>query len=323
MGSIIEMKTSRSGVRNYSGKSGRIVEPRGASGEGRQRQPGVKSSVAQVTKPPSLDTPEKYREFALKHDYFFDVDFPEQYRKIKELPGIKPDKDGGGGVPEDELRFELGEIVYLYHKRHKNIDYFENINKCMKDADGAERLLRDVLLRLGKLDYEHFDMFSKTKNILAPTLGGTDVGSLFTKVAEAIDVMQLVYVILKLITGKDPQFPPRRGQPKVPYVFETYRLIDLWFYLTGEDAVTPKGKTKGENNEDESPQPSTEFVRLCLSMIDSEITFSNVQTCIKRALEWKRRNIEFMVNNPGRFNYSDILQMLGEAAEGKSSQKKP
>src|SRR5271163_4333428 len=62
------------------------------------------------------DEARRRRVFLLEHAYRFD----DELQKIKKLSGIKPSKDGAGGVPDDDLRFEIGEIVYKYLRRYNS-----------------------------------------------------------------------------------------------------------------------------------------------------------------------------------------------------------
>ncbi len=63
-----------------------------------------------------------------------------------------------------------------------------------------------------------------------------------------------------------------------------WQLIDAWEDLTGENAVTPKGTAPGKDREQQASQPSTEFIRLCLKMINPKIKLSEAMTSIKNAL---------------------------------------
>jgi hypothetical protein len=66
--------------------------------------------------------------------------------------------------------------------------------------------------------------------------------------------------------------------------------MDLWERLTGKKIVTPKDHAPGKRSKAEAAQPSTEFVRLGLKMIDPKITVANTITLIKRALKEKRES---------------------------------
>jgi hypothetical protein len=114
------------------------------------------------------------RPFLFEHACRFDNDVPVQYQQIKKLEGIKPGKGGAGGVPDDDLRFEVGHIVEKYQRRYnpsslwrklpnlppeiqKSLSnvYWENLQECMHDAEEAVSLLRAVIKGLEKLDGDH------------------------------------------------------------------------------------------------------------------------------------------------------------------------
>jgi hypothetical protein len=104
----------------------RILGPEPANAPRSAEPQRKRSDVGETTEAPDASTPEKYREFVLKHEYLFDGPFADPYKKIKTLHGIKPRKDYDG-VPEGELRFELGEVIYLYYRRHMTAGYVDNI----------------------------------------------------------------------------------------------------------------------------------------------------------------------------------------------------
>jgi hypothetical protein len=76
--------------------------------------------------------------------------------------------------------------------------------------------------------------------------------------------------------------------------------MDLWERLTGAEIVTPKGVAIGKNKP-EATQPSTEFVRLGLKMIDPNITPANTMTLIKRVLAEKKES--------GLTKFIDLIKM--------------
>jgi hypothetical protein len=223
-----------------------------------------RSDVAEATEAPDASTTEKYREFVLRHEYLFDGSFAEPFEKIKALPGIKPGKDYDG-VPVDELRFQLGEIIYLYHRRHKTAGYVEDIKLLMNAVESAGRSMKELPPRLIMLDHQHRGKLSELMGELvsadvmrriAYTSGGAASELVvFTELGSYL--MEALYVALTLATGVNLKFRPGRGQPQSKYVSETFRLLELWTYLTGKSPVTPRGRVA--KNKEESPQPSTEL----------------------------------------------------------------
>jgi hypothetical protein len=67
----------------------RILGPERANAPRSAESQRKHADVAETTEAPDASTPEKYREFALKHEYLFDGPFAELFEKLKALPGIK------------------------------------------------------------------------------------------------------------------------------------------------------------------------------------------------------------------------------------------
>jgi len=81
-----------------------------------------------------------------------------------------------------------------------------------------------------------------------------------------------------------------RGQPKVRYVLPAAELLVLWFRLTGQPPVTT---TKREGND--FVAPSSEFIKLCLTMIEPTISMAKVATSITRAFD----ALDYMIEKAG------------------------
>jgi hypothetical protein len=84
----------------------------------------------------------------------------------------------------------------------------------------------------------------------------------------------------------------KQGHPRAPYVLPAAELLTLSLRLTGQPPVTT---TKKAGNEFISP--STEFVRLCLTMIKPEIKMAEVATSITRAFNAIDRMFEMVGND--------------------------
>ncbi len=78
--------------------------------------------------------------------------------------------------------------------------------------------------------------------------------------------------------------PEGRSRPPLPYFVPTVQFMDMWERHTQTKVVAPKGVATGKRNSEEATQPSTEFVRLGLKMIDPNISAANTMTLMKRAL---------------------------------------
>jgi hypothetical protein len=59
------------------------------------------------------ETEKRTREMALNHEYFFDCDLSTDYKKAVQII-----RKYNNDIPDDGMRFQIGEIVYSHRKRH-------------------------------------------------------------------------------------------------------------------------------------------------------------------------------------------------------------
>jgi hypothetical protein len=276
-----------------------------------------------------------YRAFHLEHEYRFDDECSEQYHKIMELPGIEPGKFGAPGVSDDDLRFGIGEIVYKHMRRYRSSafwrdrrhpkgsvpeDYFDNLKKCMEDAERALPLLEEVIFGLLKLDGEHWSELLSINAVMdlrvgtAPTVDG-DHSTLLNRLIDASNVLVATQGFMELAIG-DALPSGKRGHPKVRYVVPTAELLVLWFRLTGQPPVTT---TKRVDND--FVAPSTQFIKLCLTMIEPKISMTNVATSITRAFDALDYMIEEAGDRPIRTDQMFWLLLQRVAASKEKTQK--
>jgi hypothetical protein len=268
------------------------------------------------------------RAFLLDNEYRFDDEFSKQYQRIKKLSGIEPGKFGAAGVSDDDLRFGIGEIVYKHMRRfrskefwrdrgHPEVsvpeDYFENLRKCMNDAEVAMPLLKEVMSGLIKLDGNHWSGLLGAIAQLVPTIGSPQ--TLLTRLVETYNAMGIIKVFTEVALGS--ALPSgARGQPKVRYVLPAAELLVLWFRLTDQPPVTT---TKREGND--FVAPSSEFIKLCLTMIQPTITMANVATSITRAFDALDYMIEIAGDRPVQTDQKFWL-LLEQAATSKERAEK-
>jgi hypothetical protein len=228
-----------------------------------------------------------YRDIVLKHEYLFDRDFPEEYKKAKGLI-----HKFNNEISDDDFRFRLGEIVYLHRKRHAP-DYKTRIDKAINNAELASDLIEGIWEDILKSDHLYRDIVLTFAKCLASTKTIGRASELLTgQRGEELELLQIAGGIVHLFRialtlGKNNiRGDPSSTRPKTPYTFEASKLLDLWLFYTKEEAVYPKRVT----NEEISKQPSTEFVRLGIKMIDSNSTLAKVHTSIIRAKEKKEKD---------------------------------
>ena len=187
------------------------------------------------------------------------------------------------------IQLNLSEIVYRHRNRHsRTVGYFDRIRRSIQSAEAAADHIDKIVDCLINLDAAQRDVFMFTVNKLS--LGRYDdaLGDFVRHVLEAQLTMQLFSRALRIST-MEPFELRHKGRPRVRYVPAVFDLIRLWELLTGKKAVYPKGSAKGKGGLYEAVQPSTEFIRLALEMIDPDITNAQAITCLKYVFDINKR----------------------------------
>jgi hypothetical protein len=256
--------------------------------QGRHGSRGSRDGVMEALDNNSLSEAEaRYRAIVLEHEYLFDLDFPEEYQKAKVL--IRKYNDA---ISDDDFRFMLGEIVYLHRKRHTP-DYRTRIDKAINNAELTSNLIEGIWEDILRSDHDYRDIVLTFARCLAsPKTIGRASQLLTGQEGEELELLQIAGGIVHLfqtaltLAKTNIRGDPSPTRPKTPYALEASKLLDLWFFCTKEEAVYPKG-VPGEKI---SKQPSTEFIRLVIKMIDSNSTLAKVHTSIIRAKEKKEKD---------------------------------
>jgi hypothetical protein len=240
----------------------------------------------------TLSEEARYQNIVLTHEYLFDRDFPKEYEKVKALI-----KEYNTDITDDELRFRLGEIVYLHRRRHSGPKYRKRINDIVNNAKVATDLISKMWDDLAQVDHEYRELvLAITNNLISKSAVVNELPSSSGKkqrvawsIAIAHHIVSSFHQALEL--GEKVAFEPASplGRPKTPYALEAYKLSELWFLLTGTPVVYPK-TVQGEA----SPHDSTEFVRLCVKMIDAKSTRAQVHTSIIRAREKRKEFLKLL-----------------------------
>jgi hypothetical protein len=233
----------------------------------------------------------RYQNIVLTHEYLFDRDFPEEYEKVKALI-----KKYNTDITDDELRFKLGELVYRHRRRHSDPKYKKRIDDIVNNAKLVSDLISKMWDDLAQVDHEYRDLVlaitnkSISKNAIGIDFPGSSGKKL--RVAQSIAIAQHIVSSFHqaLELGEKVTFVRASlTRPKTPYTLEAYTLSELWFILTGQQVVYPKS-VQGEA----SPHDSTEFVRLCVKMIDAKSTRSQVHISIIRAREKRKEYLKLL-----------------------------
>jgi len=207
------------------------------------------------------------------------IEFPSEFNRVcKLMQDVTTDEL----LTNDEIiELNLSEIVYRHRNRHsRDRGYFQRIRDGVESAEIAADHIDKLVGVLMKLDDAQRDTFMFTVNKLSLGRFGEMLRDFARPILEAQLMMQLFSKALQLST-LEPFELQGKGRPRVKYVLAAYDLVDLWETLTGRKAVYPKGSAEGEGGQNEAVQPSSEFIRLALEMIDPDITNAQAATCLK------------------------------------------
>jgi hypothetical protein len=234
-----------------------------------------------------VSSDESGADFILKGALLLERDFPDEYRAIRAIVS----KVAPSAIAEenDQLRAELVDIVYGYRRDRPRSEYR---NEAVQLEDKIKVLIDDlesVLRMIEKLDshYNRRMVEFMTKNPLEDD-ANYNLGHVLRDLEKAQFVASYFRLAISFATYFEAK-PSGRSRPPLPQFVPTVQLMDLWERLTGIEIATPKGVAAGKSKP-EAVQPSTEFVRLGLKMVDPKITVANTMTLIKRALAEKRKS---------------------------------
>jgi hypothetical protein len=251
------------------------------------------------------ETEKRTREMALNHEYFFDRDLSTDYKKAQQII-----RKYNISIIDDEIRFQIGEIVYPHRKRYTP-DFKTTLEQITNDAKIASELSDKIGMFIFSIDHDFRDIIVNiARALFAEKLIGTTYqnegkGAELKLLRFAERILLLFHCTLKSAT-KYIKDDPSLTRPKTPYTFEAYKLINLWFSLTGKKAVYPKRLSRDEI----SHQDSTEFIRLCIKMIDPESNLANVSTSIVRAREKREKHERNLVSLKKNGLPSDIMEII-------------
>jgi hypothetical protein len=196
----------------------------------------------------------------------------------------------------------------------KKPDYFLALQQCEAQLEQAADLLDGIVGELRKLDIMHIDLLVAALDLLR-----FDKHEIVGFQHELTDIDKASLKLRRLQTGlmfttAHERKRPGRSRPNLPYVTATLDLVELWQKLTGTKVVSPRGSSKTE-----AIQPSTEFIRLALKMIDPKVTVSNAITSIKNALKISREqtkiDLDFAATQPSPRRFQRALRLLARKTE--------
>jgi hypothetical protein len=317
------MVKATSKARKRSAGKRRITNLRvgGGSRHGSERQA---ESVAER----STDSAVNDKAFSWDFHPQFDisVEFPVQFSKLKQLLS----KHQKSNVTDEDIKSSIGRIVYTAKSLYKDQKYRHNLVQCINNSSAAADIIGQLYHNMQILDPDYLEAcLDMTMNTFSPyedkmfrslqPMNHKDRLAIMMYLAQY--VLKGIGLSLSYLTQR-PEKKRGRGQPPVPYVPETYRLMIEWESWTGKSAVTPKKMADLSHGEDQGHQASTEFVRLCLKMIDSEISAAEARTCITNAKKLEKRG-DFLSGRPVAEYRGDLILNLGRDDDSEPALRTP
>ena len=188
---------------------------------------------------------------------------------------------------EIDFTFEIFQIIGGYQSRIKNANYFAKMAVCQDDLTKAAALLDRIVPALGSLDFMHWEIIFKAREVFPPFRLPSELASL--DLMETLALLKKASVVSASLSGtvliaggpdlQDVQ-KRKRGNARLPYLEATVELLAFWKKWTGADAPFAK---VDETQDGGLTQNSSEFVRLALSLIDPHVTAANAVTSINNA----------------------------------------
>jgi hypothetical protein len=252
----------------------------------------------------------------------FERDFPDEYGSLCEL---LERKFGSTRLADDEdFRCELGDIVYSYGRNHPREEYRKSAHQLADDIKDLIDKLSATLHAMSKLDGVYNQRIVDFM-VLNPLFDEPNYN--LGHVLRDLENARLTLSFLRLALHFAMHFeakPTGRSRPPLPHYVPTVRFMDLWERYTQTKVVAPKGAATGKRKSQEATQPSTEFVRLGLKMIDTNISPANTMTLIKRVLadrkKCKGKSLTVLIATP---ELQDLLKVWKKWEKEYGSKSSP
>jgi hypothetical protein len=231
----------------------------------------------------------------------FKAEFPQEVTQIRNLAPLQARPD-----LLDDFLLTVENIVGL-GRRRLAATHVERIVQSIRSSKDAADKITAIAEALGKMDAGQLGsvLSFATEVFPRPFFKTRDPLGIFRVLRDVRQLLLTLHVAIQIGTGEDDQ-PRRRGRPSSSYVQQVFELMEAWEVVTaeqlwGEDSPvwvlkrvpTPK-KLHVNDKKIVIKQPSTEFIRIALRMINPAITDAQVFTAIKKALSLRDEVHEFI-----------------------------
>lgn len=232
----------------------------------------------------------------------FETIYPGEYNA---LLAILKRKLGSDHLRYDtDFRDELSYIIDAYERDRTRKQYREDADRLLDELSDLGRRLQATRLSISQLDlvYRQRILVWMMQNPL------DDRDWNLGLIQEHLEQAKLAVIYFQIALTLETRFevkPEGRSRPRLPYYVPAAQLMHLWEEYTHTKVVTPKGAAKGREST-EAAQPSTEFVRIGLTMIDPKVSTANAMTLIKRVLSDRAKQGQTLYELITPPNFSDM-----------------
>jgi hypothetical protein len=226
-------------------------------------------------------------------------DFPGELKDIFKLRPLR------SLAHADEFVADFANIVF-FNQRLADDSIQRIIILATKSADQAVENIESFKRHFTAIDVEVLKATFRLMHQLYPGLIPKNIDN--DELFKILSWVQTVFLFLSLATALSTsvsEAPKRRGRPGSKHVFPAIQLIQLWEKTTAEKIGRLKPVPTPKKNQGLIDQPSTEFIRIALKMIDPKINEAKTFTAIKHALETQEEFYRKLPSDP------DMARTLG------------
>jgi hypothetical protein len=225
--------------------------------------------------------------------------FPDELEKIFKLHPLR------SLAHADEFAVDFANIIF-FNQKLVDDGIKQTIMLATRSADEAAEKIEIFKKNFGALDTELLKPIFRLMQQLYPELIPKNIGN--DELFKVLSWIQIVFLFLSLATAISTSVgepPKRRGRPESQHIFPVIQLIQLWERTTTKKLGKLKPVPTPKRNQGLIDQPSTEFIRIALKMIDPEINEAKTFTAIKHALEAQEEFYRLLPSD------SDMARTLG------------
>jgi hypothetical protein len=227
-------------------------------------------------------------------------EFPDQLKDIFKLHPLRSLADVDGFLTD------FAQIVYTDRKL-ANDDIKQATMLAIQSADDVVDKIELLRKNCVAMDADLLTPIFRLMHRVHPQVAPVDLrDDAFFGMLDWVQAMLTMFSLATAVSTDVSGPRKSRGRPRSKYVRTAIRLIQLWEHFTAEKVGVLKSIPTPKKNQGIIDQPSTEFMRIALQIIDPKIKESEVFTAIKHALETQKEFYQKLPSNP------DVAKTLGQ-----------